>query len=652
MPVNNYNLSKQIFDDIEFFTPVKEAIVNSILAEAKEVRVILNKKDEINDLLSNKIDSIQIIDTGHGFNEECQKSFENLAESNKSNCKGLGRLSFIQVFDNINIKSTFLDKEGQLKTLDFKFDENFKEIDRKNCIKPANKNAKTGTIITFSGIKDPFADDTKNQCKASSCFAEVINDVLPHLCFNACKLLIEASNEDKKEFDLKDIQWKEWKKDEEIKVKNSVFKIRYFKYEVNDETSNNYFLYLAKDRAVKKVFPRELKNFPVDTNKKLIVVVSSDLLDSKVSVNWNDFKILRRDWNEISPRIKKEIGGLISNLVGDWIIEQHFKEAKKDRPDLLKMIDKITGQERWIGIAGKRDIIEEAKNIQSRAVSKLIKSSGNEEDLEFVRDSALMQLVITRWTDLSKAAEICNNEATSEKEIHNLLYTQKTDSNSEEVNRLWLLDSRWQYAEYISSENILLEMLGLNEDEKDLNSLEIFAKHGVDLAQIADKLSDENFKKEFNKRPDIAIFNDDSVVIIELKKPGVDLINHTEKIKYYASLIAFLSKNKYRRFYCYLLGSQSPILNHPYKLTADRKGYFDTGDLFLRKRNISGEIEEESTNAKFYYEVCEYNKFLKDCYFQHLEFFRKIGKKIERLEQYLPEKFREVKELKNTLPQH
>lgn len=651
MLVNNYNLSKQIFDDIEFFTPVKEAIVNSILAEAKEVRVILNKKDEKGDLLSHKIDSIQIVDTGHGFNEECQKSFENLAESNKSNCKGLGRLSFIQVFDNINIQSTFLDKEGQLKTLDFKFDENFKEIDRKNCIKPANKNAKTGTIITFSGIKDLFVDDTKNQCDTRSCFAEVINDVLPHLCFNACKLLIETSNEDKKEFDLKDIQWEEWKKDEEIKVKNSVFKIRYFKYEVNDGTRNNYFLYLAKDRAVKKVFPRELKNFPVDTNKKLIVVVSSDLLDSEASVNWNNFKIIRGDWNEISSRIKKEIGGLISHLVGDWMIEQHFKAAKEERPDLLKMIDKITGQERWIGISGKRDIIEEAKNIQSRAVSNLIKSEGSEEDLEFVKDSALMQLVITRWTDLSKAAEICNNKATSEKEIHDLLYTQKTDSNSEEVNRLWLLDSRWQYAEYISSENILLEMLGLNEDEKDLNSLEIFAKHGVDLAQIADKLSDENFKKEFNKRPDIAIFNDDSVVIIELKKPGVDLINHTEKIKYYASLIAFLSKNKYRRFYCYLLGSQSPILNHPYKLTADKKGYFDTGDLFLRKRNISGEIEEESTNAKFYYEICEYNKFLKDCYFQHLEFFRKIGKKIERLEQYLPEKFREIKELKDNLSQ-
>jgi hypothetical protein len=71
-------------------------------------------------------------------------------------------------------------------------------------------------------------------------------------------------------------------------------------------------------------------------------------------------------------------------------------------------------------------------------------------------------------------------------------------------------------------------------------------------------------------------------------------------------------------------------------------GIFENGK--TRRTDLSETI--------FYGEICEYNKFLKDCYFQHLEFFRKIGKKIERLEQFLPEKFREVKELKDSLPQH
>ncbi len=644
MKGNNYNLSLQIFDDIDFFTPVQEALINSIVADASEVTVSLEKSDEKDDLFSSKISSITISDDGHGFNEDCQDSFDNLAESNKKNCKGLGRLSFLQVFSKIEIDSTFKSKDEKFQTLKFLFHDNFTEIDRNQNIKPTTQ-SKAGTSITFEGIKQEFINHLDNKCDAVYCFSKIIHYVLPHLCFHECKLIIKAAGQ-QQEFDLKGVKWINWKDGEKIEINNSEFKIRYHQYQTeSDKADDNYFLYLAKDRAVRNIFSKGITNFRIGDNKKLIVVVSSDALDSKVSVDWKRFKIRRDYWLNISSRIKKEIGELVSNLAGDNMVDYNLSDAKKDRPDLARAIDAIANEEKWMAIEGKSAVIEKAEKMHNKSVSNLMKSKGNTADLNSVRESALMQLTMTRHEDLSKAVEICNDPNVNEEKIHNLLYTQKTDSNSEEINRLWLLDARWQYAEYISSENTILEMLGLNAAEKDMNSLEIFFKHGIDLSEISEKLLDANFKKEFNKRPDIAIFNDDSVVIIELKKPEVDLINHTEKIKYYASLIAFVSKNKqqkYKRFYCYLIGSKLPILNRPYFLTADRKGYFYTDDLAMRKRNIRNEIEEELTNSKIYYEICEYDKFLKDCYLQHLEFFRAIGKKIEKLENFLPEKLRKI----------
>ncbi len=649
MKSNNYNLSLQVFNEVEFFTPVFEAVINSILADATEVKVTLNKQNGYSeDLLSGRISSIVISDDGHGFTGECQNSFENIAQSNRKNCKGLGRLSFIRVFKDIEIKSNFKDAENNLKTLQFKFDKDFTEIDRENQIVSASRNTKIGTTITFENTTPEFIESQDNKCSATFCFSKIIHYVLPHLCFHNCKLVVETT-EDREEFDLKDIEWTEWKKEYPIEINSKKFEIKYCQYETaTDKAEDNYFLYLAKGRAISQVFPRGITNFKIDNSKKLIVIISSETLDAGVSADWKKFSKIRRDeWIKIGSRIKREIGELVSSLIGNFVVEANLKEAKKSRPDLSKIIDEISAEEKWMAIEGKRVVIEEAEKRLNNSVSKLMESkivtTANEQDLNNIRESSLMQLTATRWADLSRAVQICNDPNVDEKEIHNLLYTQKTNSDSEEINRLWLLDERWQYAEYVSSENTVLEMLGLNENEKNISSFDIFSKHGIDLSQISDKLSDNDFKKEFNKRPDIAIFNDDSVVIIELKKPGVDLINHTEKIKYYASLIAFLNKNKYKKFYCYLIGSQLPILNDPYLLTADRKGYFNTSDLKLRKRSNKGEIEEESTNAKVYYEVCEYDKFLKDCYFQHLEFFRAIGKKIEKLEAFLPEKFREAK---------
>jgi len=645
MKSNIHNLSLQVFDNVEFFTPVIEAVINSILADSSEVRVMLGKNDEANDLLSSKISYVEIKDNGHGFNEDCQDSFENIAQSNKKHCKGLGRLSYIRIYDNIEVVSHFKDIENNLKELKFKFNKDFKKIDRKKEIELNSKNLQTGTTVIFQNIKSEFAEDVDNKCDAKFCFSKIIHYVLPHLCFHSCKLVVETADGDKEEFDLQNIEWSEWKKSEPIKINNQEFKIRYYQYEtVSDKAEDNYFLYLAKDRAVSKVFPKGITNFKIGNNKKLIAVVSSNILDSGVSVNWKSFnKIKRDDWIKIGSRIKKEIGELVSGLIGDFVVNANLKEAKKDRPDLSKIIDEISSQEKWMAIEGKGAVIEEAEKRLSRSVSRLmsptsslIKINSAEVDTERVRESALMQLTVTRWADLSKAVQICNDPQVYEKEIHNLLYTQKTDSDSEKVNRLWLLDARWQYAEYISSDNEISKMFPTDADGNVLIE-EIYNRHKLLFSEEDSKILKND---DLKKRPDIAIFNNDSVIIIELKKPGVELSYHIEKIKFYAALISFISKQKYRNIYGYLLGSTVPKLNdRAYKQNYGGMGYSYIAELGIFEEERNGKRTDLSETI-FYGEICEYNKFLKDCYFQHLEFFKAIGKKIENLEKFLPEKFK------------
>ena len=90
------NLSNDIFEEVEFITPLAEATINSILSQKQDVynEIIINlTKDnqhhaqglpfENDDKF--KIQTIEIIDKGVGFDKEHRESFNKLANSNNKN---------------------------------------------------------------------------------------------------------------------------------------------------------------------------------------------------------------------------------------------------------------------------------------------------------------------------------------------------------------------------------------------------------------------------------------------------------------------------------------------------------------------------------------------------------------------------------------
>ena len=135
------NLSNDIFEEVEFITPLVEATINSILSQKpnKENKIIIKleggKIYTSTIPFDKKIKKIIITDEGVGFDKEHRESFNKLANSNNKNCRGLGRLSFLQVFNKIKYYSVFIE-DGEYKEIDFCFDENFDKINEKD-VKPS-----------------------------------------------------------------------------------------------------------------------------------------------------------------------------------------------------------------------------------------------------------------------------------------------------------------------------------------------------------------------------------------------------------------------------------------------------------------------------------------------------------------------------------
>jgi len=136
--------------DVKFLQPLFEAIINSLEANAKKIRVTIQQDPTIFDDFSS-IHSFSIEDDGEGFTQKNIEAFSTLWTDNKRQigCKGSGRFTWLSVFNIIQVDSFLAD---QNKHIHINFDLNFDgQIITDNVEVEKNK-----TIITFSNVTDKF----------------------------------------------------------------------------------------------------------------------------------------------------------------------------------------------------------------------------------------------------------------------------------------------------------------------------------------------------------------------------------------------------------------------------------------------------------------------------------------------------------------
>lgn len=143
-------------------TPILEAVVNSLQSIAERgnsngyVRVELVREPNDGYLDKNTpsdINCVRIIDNGIGFNQSNFDSFRSIASDYKSKQggKGMGRLTWLKVFDQVNVVSSYEDN-CELRQIQFDFTENGIA---QNLLGSSIDNQKT--IITFSSVKKNYS---------------------------------------------------------------------------------------------------------------------------------------------------------------------------------------------------------------------------------------------------------------------------------------------------------------------------------------------------------------------------------------------------------------------------------------------------------------------------------------------------------------
>ena len=162
--------------EIPFIQPLYETIANSLEAHATKIIVefdvdesqqqLETSQTNINDNSIEQMDELKQIrricgftikDNGDGFTDENIDSFKNFKSDFKKElgCKGVGRFTWLKVFDDIKIESHT--KEHFVK---FDFNKNFSL----ETISPiAEVNIEPYTIISFSGVTATYKRFPKNK---------------------------------------------------------------------------------------------------------------------------------------------------------------------------------------------------------------------------------------------------------------------------------------------------------------------------------------------------------------------------------------------------------------------------------------------------------------------------------------------------------
>lgn len=133
----------------------KEIVINALRQE--ETQLVSDEHGNVNDEPA-RFESFTVTDNGNGFNKRNYTSFLEAYSQLKvtKGCKGIGRFLWLKAFDNVDIKSTYLEEE-QWHCRTFKFSVNGIAPEQNDLI-IAQNTAACETIVSLNGFKVQYRD--------------------------------------------------------------------------------------------------------------------------------------------------------------------------------------------------------------------------------------------------------------------------------------------------------------------------------------------------------------------------------------------------------------------------------------------------------------------------------------------------------------
>lgn len=549
-------------DKVTLQQAICEAISNSLEANAKKVKVqfFLSGEDLIKE---QQISGFSIEDDGEGFTEKNRESFCCYMSKHKIKlgCRGVGRLTWLRIFKNVEIESVTSDEIVKIN-----FDINFNKSENisieKNKAHKANK-----TLITFKDIVESKSDKFD--------FEKLCENIRNHLLIKLLLLknegkefIIELSEAERSNeitnLNIPELSEKEF---DIVGTDNKNYRF-YLHYNfVKDGSGERYLYYCANNRSVCE-FNAELKPADLPNNDSLIMLLSSSYLDNNVVDERNKFDIPtgkvddNKNLNWVTPISFAEINAHLKRESHSLLIERYPELEKANKLNIEKAINKAPHLTEYIfknkdivkstdallkeaAAAFEKDKKTTRENFESLLQKQQINPEKFIESINRISEVATRELgeyVHYRQQIIEALRKLSEKDEAIEELIHNLFMKKKTESKEDIFHfstydsNLWLLDDKFLSYSYAAS-------------DKRINS--VLKQYGLDKAQ-----------KNGDKAPDLAMFysnkeDEDNLtcVLVEIKPFGINAdkkFSGLAQVRNYANIF-YKNNPKIKAFWVYLI---------------------------------------------------------------------------------------------------
>ena len=575
--------------DLKFLQPMYEAITNSLESNSTSIVVDIASETLVSDTLRPKVIGFTISDNGDGFTKANIDSFLELWSDAKIQlgCKGSGRFTWLNVFNDIEIKSEVA-SEGKLVTIPFSLSFDDDKVNRVDAKYQSNR-----TIIKFSNVTNKYYNkDSKIDMRVFADIDTITQDIEKNLLIKffllkkagkkfLIKIKVDGQEREIKETTIPDLSFKQFEIPSAINKLSYKF-ILYYHFIDNKENSKKIY-YCAHSRTVKEEDDDSL-NFSCALPNKISfnMLLCSKYLDDMVNDSRDDFPGMsnKRQANWGCPLLYKDIKPYLLEQMQLILIEQ-FPELEKlnkeqeekaisSSPYLTKYIKEISDvvkTEKSLTVKAMDAFAEHKKTIKKR-FEKLLQDKSIDakefedtvQELSEVATAELGEYILYRESIIKALEDATSDRSKSENFVHNIFMPQRKSTHSSDTSgdytltNLWLLDDKFMTFSNAFSDVEIRKIIQ-----------EIF-----NITVVPDDEIGMN-----GKRPDLAVFYNREMsrdaLVFEFKNPNASL-GEKEKAIAEISRNCLLLKEKIKdidTIWAYIITS----IDHEFEVSLRANGY-------------------------------------------------------------------------------
>lgn len=651
--VRNFHLPKN-----RPLVPLYEAIVNSINAIDERrltdknldgnIKIqVLREKTLFAESENDSVVGFKVIDNGIGFTNANMNSFME-ADSDyklKIGGKGVGRFSWLKAFSNVEIKSTYQEKDGFL-TRAFTFSLDAPNISDEITV---SSNSNCETEVYMDGYKEDFKINVPKQLNTIA--KQIIQHCFAYFLRNDCpKIRLYDSNNNILLNELFADGVKADDKQSIFTLGTRQFSLSNIKIVDKNFVKNNRLFLCASERLVysydiEGVIPNLDSNIFEKAGYWYVGILKGDYLDENVDMNRLSFN-LPQESSSLFPDTPglSDIESVACEKIKEYLREYliGIENAKKERikkytteiapqyrhllyyvPDKIadlkpnisdeKLDDALYNIKRDFENETKKECNELMKKLDGGDITSDEYQSKFKKTIEKVSDvnrAALADYIVHRRIILNLFDKGLNIRADGkfnlEKYMHNLIYPMRhtSDDIPYENHNLWLLDEKLSFCQFISSDKPFDNVLGAERTDI------MFLDSPIAVAD------DTNNGTAFN-----------SIIIFELKRPMrndydmqnnpvVQLIEYAKRIRggnVKDSNHRIIKVTDNTQFYLYALCDITPTLES----VLDSMSFTKTPD------KLGAYFYNDKLHA--YIEVVSFDKVRNDAEKRNRVLFEKLG---------------------------